>query len=112
MSQPAATRLTHIHTTWDRRPMSKMKSLFALFIPIAETKLLMFIKKHKLHHHMDFWDDGFRLTIPLDNKAPQKALANLAAEMELGGLDKHYEFVAYVPTDTPDEFDRGVCIID
>jgi hypothetical protein len=92
--------------------MSKMKRLFALFIPIAETKLLIFIRKNKLHHHMDFWDDGFRLTIPLDNKTPQKALADLAAQMEIGGLDKYYEFVAYVLTNDPHEFDRGVCMID
>ncbi|PNP76604.1 hypothetical protein FNYG_10023 [Fusarium nygamai] len=97
---------------WDRRPMSRMKRLFALLIPIAETKLLIFIKKHKLHHHMDFWDDGFRLTVPLDNKTPQKALVDLAAQMEIGGLDKYYEFVAYVLTDTPDEFDPVMYIID
>ncbi|KAF5697529.1 hypothetical protein FMUND_15386 [Fusarium mundagurra] len=110
MSQTdSATKPMHIHTIWGRRPMSKLKRLVALFVPMAEIQLLEFISKHKLCH-TGFWDDGFRLTIPLDNKTPQKALADLAALMEIGELHKYYEFVAYVLTDNPDEFDPDVAI--
>ncbi|KAF4477186.1 hypothetical protein FAGAP_12466 [Fusarium agapanthi] len=111
MSQPdSATKPMHIHTIWGRRPMSKVQRLVALLIPWAETKLLNFVRKYELHHR-DFWDDGLRLTVPLGNKTPLKALADLAALMEIEGLDKDWEFVAYALTDTPDEF-PVMCIMD
>nr|RBQ90725.1 hypothetical protein FVER53263_21097 [Fusarium verticillioides] len=111
MSQPPTAKSTHIHTIWGRRPMSRIKNLIALFVPMAEFQLQEFIEKHKLRH-IGVWDDGLRLTIPLDNKTPQKALTDLTALMEIGRLDKYYEFVAYVLTNDPEEFNRGVCIID
>ncbi|KAF5534573.1 hypothetical protein FNAPI_12311 [Fusarium napiforme] len=94
MSKPPTAKLTHIHTIWDRRPMSRIKRLIAVFVPMAEIQLDDFIEKHKLRH-IGVWHDGLRLTIPLDNKTPQKALADLAALMEIGELDKYYEFVAW-----------------
>ncbi|KAI1035638.1 hypothetical protein LB504_006122 [Fusarium proliferatum] len=112
MSQRASTtRPTYIHTTWDRRPVSKMKIVLALFTPSAEDKLHDFIEEHKLYHWRS-WDDGLRLTIPLDNKNPHKALVDLAILMEIGELDKDWVFFTYMLTDDPDEFDPVVRIMD
>ncbi|EWG54072.1 hypothetical protein FVEG_12370 [Fusarium verticillioides 7600] len=101
MSQPPTAKSTHIHTIWGRRPMSTIKNRIALFVPMAEFQLQEFIEKHKLRH-IGVWDDGLRLTIPLDNKTPQKALADLTALMEIGRLDKYYEFVAKA-TENPEK---------
>ncbi|SCO42528.1 uncharacterized protein FFNC_08571 [Fusarium fujikuroi] len=111
MSQRVSTtRLMHIHTIWDRRRVSKMQRLLAPFIPSAEDKLHDFVEEHKLYHWRS-WDDGLRLTIPLDNKTPHKALVDLATLMEIGGLDKDWEFLTYMFTDDPDEFDPVVRIM-
>jgi hypothetical protein len=50
---------------------------------------------------MDHWDNKLRLTVPLGNKIPEKALADLGALMEIEGLDKYWEFVTRVLTDDP-----------
>ncbi|KAI1047636.1 hypothetical protein LB505_012629 [Fusarium chuoi] len=107
----SATRPMHIHTIWDRRPGSKMQRLLALFTPSAEDKLHDFVEERKLYHWRS-WDDGLRLTIPLDNKTPHKAIGDLAILMEIGGLDKDWEFLTYMLTDDPDEFDPVVRIMD
>ncbi|KAF5239341.1 hypothetical protein FANTH_10000 [Fusarium anthophilum] len=94
MSQPdSPTKSMYLHTIWGRRPMNTMQRLLALLIPWAETKLLNFIKKYEIHYR-DFWDDGLRLTVPLGNKTPLRALADLATLMEVEGLDKDWEFVS------------------
>ncbi|KAF5658766.1 hypothetical protein FCIRC_12738 [Fusarium circinatum] len=112
MSQPdSPAKPMYLHTTWGRRPMNTMQRLLALLIPWAETKLLNFIKKYEVRYR-DFWDDGLRLTVPLGNKTPLRALADLATLMEIEGLDKDWEFVSYVLTGTPDEFDPVSCVRD
>ncbi|CZR37802.1 uncharacterized protein FPRO_07007 [Fusarium proliferatum ET1] len=79
----SATRPMHIHTIWDRRPVSKMQRLLTLFIPSAEDKLRDFVEEYKLYHWRS-WDDGLRLTIPLYMKTPHKTIADLAILMEIG----------------------------
>lgn len=88
-----------------------MQRLLALFIPSAEDKLYDFVEEYKLYHRRS-WDDGLRLTIPLYMKTPHKTIADLAILMEIGGLDKDWEFVTHVLTDDPDEFDPVVHIMD
>ncbi|KAK7574738.1 hypothetical protein V3481_016711 [Fusarium oxysporum f. sp. vasinfectum] len=84
-----------------------MQKLVGLFIPKADIKLFKFVVKHKLYH-MDYWDDKLRLTVPLGNKIPEKALADLGALMEIEGLDKYWEFVTQVLTDDPLKVDPRV----
>ncbi|KAF5637821.1 hypothetical protein F52700_4523 [Fusarium sp. NRRL 52700] len=112
MSPPDSdSKPMYIHTIWGRRPMSKWKRLLALLIPEAKAKLLNLVKKHNLHH-MDCSNDELRLTVPLDNKTPPRALVDLAAKMEVEGMDKDWEFVAYILTDTPDELGASMPVID
>ncbi|KAI3576029.1 hypothetical protein IWW34DRAFT_791340 [Fusarium oxysporum f. sp. albedinis] len=108
MSQPTSvSKPTHTHTIWRQRPLNKMQRLVGVFIPKADIKLFKFVVKHKLYH-MHYWDDELRLTVPLGNKIPEKALADLGALMAIERLDKYWEFVTRVLTEDPLKVDPRV----